>query len=169
MASEDKKEEWILCEFTKIAPSFEKIEENLKEKGVTITPQEYLKACKINGLTPDIHEVFVKIDESTVTLEDVNLILCDIGNAVQERILRRIRKSPTEKHITHGGHQKLGGASLAGRTTPKRKRSGHTQKHGRGEHAHDRSTKKQRRTSGLVDESGSDARITTEPTATDNQ
>jgi hypothetical protein len=163
--AEQNKQEWVLCEFTKIAPSFEKVEENLKEKGVIITPSDYIKACKTNGLIPDIHQTFVKIDESTATLEDVNLILCDVGSAVQERILRRIRKNPTEKHITHGGHQKLGGPNLAGRTTPKRKRSGHTQSHGRGEHAHDRSTKTQRRSARSVDESGSG--VGTEPT-TDN-
>lgn len=154
MVKENK--QWVLCEFTKQAPSFEKVEESLQEKGVQITPSDYLQACKENGLTPDIHQVFVKIDEGAATLEDVNLILCDIGSAVQERIMRRIRKSPTEGHITHGGRQRLGGASMAGRTSPKRKRSGHTQEHGRGEHAHDRSTKKQRRSARSLDENGPD-------------
>ena len=152
MAEEHK--QLILCEFTKQAPSFDRIEETLQEKGVQITPNDYLKVCKENGLTPDIHQTFVKIDEGVATLEEVSLLLCDIGSSVQERILRRVRKSPTEGHITHGGHQKLGGATMSGRVTPKRKRSGHTQKHGRGEHAHDRSTTKQRRHSGSVDESG---------------
>ncbi len=151
---EQNKEKWVLCEFTSIAPSFEKVEESLKTKGIIITPGDYLTACKLNGLVPDIHQTFIKINESTATLEDINLILCDVGSSVQERILRRIRKSPTAGHITHGGHQKLGGTSMAGRTTPKRKRSGHTQSHGRSEHAHDRSTKKQRRNARTVDEHG---------------
>jgi len=150
----ENKQEWVLCEFSKIAPSFEKIEESLKEKGIIISPSDYLQACKTNGLTPDIHQTFIKINEGVATLEDINLILCDVGSSVQERILRRVRKNPTEKHLTHGGHQRLSGPNLSGRITPKRSRSGHTQSHGRGKHAHDRSTKKQRRTARTVDESG---------------
>lgn len=152
MAEENK--DWILCSFTKIAPSFEKIEEHLAEKGVVITPNDYINACKQNNLQPDIHPIFIKIDESSVTLEDINIVLEDIGDAVKERVLRKFRKSPGKSHTTHSGHQRLGGTTMAGRVTPKHKRSGHTQSHGRGKHAHDRSTKKQRRSAGNVNESG---------------
>ena len=147
-------QEWILCKFAKIAPSFEKIEESLAEQGIIITPSDYLQACRLNGLEPDIHPTFVKINESSVTIEDINMLLEDVGDAVRERILRKARKTPGKGHITHSGHQKLGGVRMAGRVTPKRKRSRNTQSHGRGEHAHDRSTKTQRRSARNVNESG---------------
>jgi len=143
--AETNKFEWVLSVCTKQAPSFEKVQEILEEKGVKITPRDYIIACKENNLTPDIDPVFVKIAESTATLEDVNMLLEDVGDAVRERILRRVRKSATKGHITHGGRQKLGGERMSGRVTPKRKRSGHTQDHGRGEHGHDKSTEQQQR------------------------
>lgn len=144
---EKNKSEWVLAAFTKQAASFEKIQETLEEKGIIITPKDYLAACKQNGLIPDIDPVFVKIDEQTVTLEDINLLLEDVATSVEERINRRIRKSPTKGHITHGGRQRLGGERMQARVGPKRKRSGHTQSHGRGEHGHDKSTDEQRKNS----------------------
>ena len=143
--AETNKSEWVRCTFTQQAASFEKVQEILEEKGVEITPKDYIEACKANGLTPDINPVFVKIAEGTATLEDVNMLLEDVGASVEERIQRRIRRTPSKGHITHGGHQRLGGVRMKARTNPKRKRSGHTQSHGRGEHGHDKSTDEQRR------------------------
>ncbi len=151
---DEKNKDWILCAFTKIAPSYEKIEEQLAEKGVSISPNDYLAACTQNNLIPDIHPTFIKINESSATLEDINILLEDIGDAVRERVLRKFRKSPGKSHTTHSGKQRLGNFSMSGRVTPKHKRSGHTQSHGRGKHAHDRSTKQQRRSARNVNESG---------------
>jgi hypothetical protein len=143
--NENDKLQWVLSTFTKQAPPFEKIQDILEEKEIKITPRDYIEACKVNGLTPDIHPTYVKIAESTATVEDINLLLEDVTDSVKDRIQRKVRKNVTASHISHGGHQKLGGESMIGRTAPKRKRSGKTQSHGRGKHGHDRSTDKQRR------------------------
>lgn len=129
---------------TNHAPSFDRVFELMQESGVEISPSDYISACKSHNMVPDIDQVFIKIAESTATIEDLNMLLEDVGDAVRERILRRTRKNVTKGHQTHGGHQKLSGPNVAGRTTPKRKRSGHTQSHGRGKHGHDRSTNTQR-------------------------
>lgn len=142
--AETNKPEWVLAVCAKQAPRFEKVQEILEGKGVRITPRDYLDACKYNGLNPDIDPIYVKIAEGSATIEDVNLLLEDVASSVRDRIQRRVRKSPTAGHITHGGRQKLGGGRPSGRVNPKRKRSGHTQEHGRGEHGHDKSTDKQR-------------------------
>ena len=72
-------------------------------------------------------------------------LLEDVVDAVRERIKRRTRISPTDSHITHGGRQRLGSPNIKGRVSPKRKRSTHTQDHGRAKHGHDKSTEQQRR------------------------
>lgn len=137
-------EQWVLSVCAKQAPSFDKVCEILEGKGVNISPRDYIAACKSNNLNPDIDPVFIKIAESTVTADDVNLVLEDVVDAVRERIMRRVRKSVTKGHITHGGKQRLGGERMDGRVKPKRDRSDNTQKHGRGTHGHDKSTKRQR-------------------------
>lgn len=145
--AETNKPGWILAICTGQAPRFEKVQEILEEKGVQITPKDYLDACKHNGLNPDIDPIYVKIAEGSATLEDINLVLEDVASSVRDRIQRRVRKSPTAGHITPGGHQKLGNIRPKGRVNPKRKRDGDTQSHGRGEHGHDKSTEEQRRKS----------------------
>jgi len=138
------KSDWVLAVCTGQAPAFEKVQEILEEKNIQITPRDYIEACQRNGLNPDIDPTFIKIAEGSATLEDVNLLLEDVASSVRDRIQRRIRKNPTKGHITPGGHQKLGNIRPSGRVNPKRKRSGHTQEHGRGEHGHDKSTDSQR-------------------------
>lgn len=146
--ADESKSQWVLSILSKQAPKFEKIQEILEAKNIIITPKDYIEACKINHLDPDIHPTFIKIVESTATIEDINMLLEDVADSVHDRIQRKVRKSASKSHITHGGHQKLGGERMAGRVAPKRKRSGHTQSHGEGEHGHDKSTKKQRRSAG---------------------
>lgn len=128
-----------------VAPAFEVVEEMAEEQGVQVTPQQYLEACRENGKRPDIHASYLKIFEGTATIEDVEVLLEDAVEAVADRIQRRVRRTPSAGHITHGGHQRLGGPNVSGRVTPKRRRSGHTQSHGRGKHAHDKSTDEQQR------------------------
>ena len=142
-----KKNEWISTVCATQAPSFEKVQKILEEKGVKITPRDYIEACKYNNISPDIDDIYIKIVEGNVTIDDINLVLEDIASSVRDRIQRRVRKNPTSGHITHDGHQRLGSERMSARTNPKRKRDNDTQSHGRGNRGHDRSTKKQRRRS----------------------
>jgi len=158
------KEKWIASRFTSFAPSFEKIQESLDEKGISISPKDYINACRSNNLIPDIDPIYVMIDEGTATLDDVNLVLEDVASAVADRIKRRTRKSPTAGHISHSGHQSLSLPNLSGRTTPKRKRSDHTQKHGRSKHGHDKSTRTQQRASRVAEHIGATDAATTNST-----
>lgn len=155
--AEQNTKNWIKSICAQQAPSFEKVRIILEEKGVMITPKEYIIACSENGLKPDIDIVYIKLMESTATIDDVNMLLEDVVDSVRDRIQRKVRKNPTSGHITHGGHQKLGSTSMLSRTSPKRKRDDSTQSHGRSEHGHDKSTKKQRRNSKTTTTNGGDA------------
>jgi hypothetical protein len=109
-------------------------------------------------MTPDIDNIYVRIVEGNITISDVNLILEDattedavaedVVDSVEDRIKRKTRVGVSDKHISHGGRQKLGNSSMSSRVNPKRQRSDHTQHHGAAKHAHDRSTKTQRRNAG---------------------
>jgi hypothetical protein len=130
---------------TSRSPSYDLVYDLMKESGHELTIREYINSCKKNSLIPDIEQEYIKIAEGDTTLEELNAILEDVVDSVEERIKRKTRVNPTSKHITHGGKQRLGGARMAGRVNPKKSRSSNTQKHGSSSHAHDRSTKTQRK------------------------
>lgn len=154
---EQNAKSWIKSVCAQQAPNFEKVYAILEEKGVIITPKEYITACSESGLQPDIDVVYIKLMESTATIDDVNMLLEDVVDSVRDRIQRKVRKNPTSGHITHGGHQRLGNVSMSSRTSPKRKRDDSTQSHGRSEHGHDKSTRKQRRNAKTTITNGGDA------------
>lgn len=133
------------CYLTNRPPSYETVSKHMAEKGHDITIKEYIESCKKNSLIPDVDDVYIKIVEGNATLEDINMILEDVVDSVEERIKRKTRINVTDRHISHGGKQRLGGSRMSGRVNPKKSRSDHTQEHGASKHAHDRSTKTQRR------------------------
>lgn len=141
------KTEFLNVLLTSRSPSYESVKDLMSQNGHDVTIKEYIETCKKNSLIPDIDDIYINIVEGKTTIEDINIILEDVVDSVAERIKRKTRVNPTSKHISHGGKQKLGGSRMAGRVNPKKSRSDNTQKHGSSEHAHDRSTKSQRRRS----------------------
>jgi hypothetical protein len=94
-------------------------------------------------------EIFKKIDEGTVTLDDFNKL---ISEATPESARDRLRRRPmaqrrtVKSHHDEEGHDDLGLPKIADRVQPKREREDNTQMTGRGELGHRHSARTQRRT-----------------------
>lgn len=94
---------------------------------------------------PILETIVAKIDAGTVTTSDFDALIREsTPEAVRNRVRRRTKRTPTERHVDIAGHQQLQLPTFKDRIAPKRK-PGHQQSHGRGRLGHDHSTRTQRR------------------------
>lgn len=106
------------------------------------TPAHVKGSTKIDTI---YEGVLRKIDNKTITTEDLNLLISETTpESVRDRIRRRTIRNTTKSHIDGGGHQRLKPPQFQKRITPKRKPS-NQQNHGRGKLGHRHSTRTQRR------------------------
>jgi hypothetical protein len=104
-------------------------------------PQE--KPSEKSSEKPD--ELSKKIDEGTITCEDLDKLIDEtFKSSILDRVQRRVRRDPAEKHIDNvTGHQPLSSPNMTDRITPKHDKHASSQMRHRGKSGHKRSTQSQ--------------------------
>lgn len=103
--------------------------------------------CKVCGKEVNedrgLQEVLSKIEEGTLTCEDINTLIAETTpESIRDRVRRRMKLKTSRTHLDEKGHQKLKLPGFGKRVMPKRKPV-NQQNHGRSKIAHKHSAKTQ--------------------------